>query len=84
MTWTCLYIQIIRNGKPQIVYVDDTRVDSKDGGEPQEMSRQQKKVWSFGDSQGRIQDFWEGGGSILGLQAKKGGGAGGVQFWAQC
>ena len=24
--------------------------------------------------QGRIQDFWKGGGSILGLQAKKGGG----------
>ena len=34
--------------------------------------------------QGRIQDFWKGGGAILGLQAKKGGVQDGVQLWAQC
>ena len=34
--------------------------------------------------QGQIQDFWRGGGgSRLGLQAKKGGQMG-VQFWVQC
>ena len=35
--------------------------------------------------QGRIQDFFKrGGGSILGLQAKKKGAQKGVQLWAEC
>ena len=41
-------------------------------------NRKEQLMMISNRSQGRIQDFWKGGGAILGLQAKKkGGGAGG-------